>query len=236
MDSRPRKNRMKNVLLASVAVVGVLSFTNAAPAQTMNQGAAKEAPPAAAQKSEVPAHAPAAKPSIAQSATVPAPKAGAAVEEKAGPKTQQHAQDKAAPKALPDKAAADAKPDAKPSVGTTAPAAPNSKDTKDTKVPAGSPTTGAAASGAKAAAASPPAEKRAQIVSAIKQEKVEAVTNVNFTITVGSRVPSTVRFYSVPSYVVTIYPEWSGYEYIFVNGRYLIVRPMTHEIVYIIEG
>jgi hypothetical protein len=225
---------MKNVLLASVAVVSLLSFTNAAPAQSMNQGGAKEAPPAASQKSEAPAHAPAAKPSVAQSATVPAPKAGAVVEEKATPKAAQHAQEKAAPKAQPDKAAADVKPDAKPSAATTAPAA--STTAKDTKAPASSATTGAAASGPTAAAAAPPAEKRAQIVSAIKQEKVEAVTNVNFNISIGSMVPSTVRFYSVPSHIVTIYPEWSGYEYILVNGRYLIVRPRTHEIVYIIEG
>ena len=34
----------------------------------------------------------------------------------------------------------------------------------------------------------------------------------------------------------TIYPEWRGYEVILVHGRYVIVRPQTHEIVYIIEG
>jgi len=156
------------------------------------------------------------------------------VEEKAAPKAAQQAQEKAAPQAQPGKAAADVKPDAKPSAATTAPAA--STTAKDTKAPATSPTTGAAASGSAAAVAAPPAEKRAQIVSAIKQEKVEAVTNVNFSISVGAMVPSTVRFYSVPSHIVTIYPEWSGYEYILVNGRYLIVRPRTHEIVYIIEG
>jgi hypothetical protein len=225
---------MKNALLASVAVVSLLSFTNAA----LSEGGAKEAPPAASQKSEAPATAPAAKPSVTQSTTTPAPKAGAVAEDKAAPKAAQQAQEKAAPKAQPDKAAADVKPDAKPgakpSAATTAPAA--STTAKDTKAPAASSTTGAAASGSTAAVAAPPAEKRAQIVSAIRKEKVEAVTNVNFSISVGSMVPSTVRFYSVPSHIVTIYPEWSGYEYILVNGRYLIVRPKTHEIVYIIEG
>jgi len=221
---------MKNALLASVAVASLLSFSGAAQAQSM-QGGAKEAPPAP-QKSESPATAPAAKPSVTQSTTTP--KAGAVVEDKAAPKAAQ-AQEKAAPKAQPDKAAADVKPDAKPSAA--APAAPATSTTaKDTKAPAPSSTTGAAASGSAAAVAAPPAEKRAQIVSAIKQEKIEAVTNVNFSISIGAMVPSTVRFYSVPSHIVTIYPEWSGYEYILVNGRYLIVRPRTHEIVYIIEG
>ena len=36
--------------------------------------------------------------------------------------------------------------------------------------------------------------------------------------------------------IVEIYPEWRGYEVILVKGRYVIVRPQTHEIVYIIEG
>ena len=224
---------MKNALLASVAVASLLSFSGAAQAQSM-QGGAKEAPPAP-QKSESPATAPAAKPSVTQSTTTPPAKAGAAVEDKAAPKAAQQAQEKAAPKAQPDKAAADVKPDAKPSAA--APAAPATSTTaKDTKAPAPSSTTGAASSGSAAAVAAPPAEKRAQIVSAIKQEKIEAVTNVNFSISIGAMVPSTVRFYSVPSHIVTIYPEWSGYEYILVNGRYLIVRPRTHEIVYIIEG
>jgi len=224
---------MKNTLLASVAVVSLLSCSSAVLAQSTNQGGAKEAPPSAAQKSESPPTAPAAKPSVTQS-TTPAPKAGVAVEEKVAPKAPQQAQEKAAPKAQPNKAAADVKPDAKPSAATTAPAA--SATAKDTKAPATSPTTGAAASGSVAAVSAPPAEKRAQIVSAIKQEKVEALTNVTFSISVGAMVPATVRFYSVPSHIVTIYPEWSGYEYILVNGRYLIVRPRTHEIVYIIEG
>jgi hypothetical protein len=31
-------------------------------------------------------------------------------------------------------------------------------------------------------------------------------------------------------------PEWRGYQVILVNGRYIVVRPQTYEIVYIIEG
>jgi hypothetical protein len=94
-------------------------------------------------------------------------------------------------------------------------------------------TTGNAATSATAA---PPAEKRTQIVSAIKSEKIEATTNVNFNISVGTRVPGNVRFHPLPSRIVEIYPEWRGFDVIFVNGRYIIVRPETHEIVYIIEG
>jgi hypothetical protein len=94
-------------------------------------------------------------------------------------------------------------------------------------------TTGNAATSATAA---PPAEKRTQIVSAIRSEKIEETTNVNFNISVGTTIPGTVRFHPLPSRIVEIYPEWRGYEVIFVHGQYIIVRPQTHEIVYIIEG
>jgi Protein of unknown function (DUF1236) len=104
-----------------------------------------------------------------------------------------------------------------------------------TKSPADSKsqTTGNAATSATAA---PPAEKRTQIVSAIKSEKIEETTNVNFNISVGTRIPGNVRFHPLPSRIVEIYPEWRGYDVIFVHGQYIIVRPQTHEIVYIIEG
>jgi hypothetical protein len=115
---------------------------------------------------------------------------------------------------------------------------PNSKDMKnptaETKSPAAdSKTTGNAATSATAA---PPAEKQPQIVSAIKREKVEEVTNVNFNISIGTAVPSTVRYYPLPSRIVEIYPEWRGYDFILVRGKYIILRPRTHEIIYIIEG
>ena len=96
-----------------------------------------------------------------------------------------------------------------------------------------SKTTGNAATSATAA---PPPEKQTQISSAIRSERVEEVTNVNFDISVGARIPTSVRFHTLPSRIVEIYPEWRGYEFILVRGRYIIVRPQTHEIVYIIEG
>ena len=94
-------------------------------------------------------------------------------------------------------------------------------------------TTGNAATSATSA---PPAEKRTQIVSAIRSEKIQETTNVNFNISVGAMVPTSVRFHPLPPRIVEIYPEWRGYEVILVSGRYIIVRPQTHEIVYIIEG
>ena len=55
-------------------------------------------------------------------------------------------------------------------------------------------------------------------------------------ISVGTAVPASVHFHPLPPRIVEIYPEWRGYEVILVSGRYIIVRPQTREIVYIIEG
>ena len=119
---------------------------------------------------------------------------------------------------------------------------PNSTTTsKDLKTPTAeskpaasdNKTTGNAATTATAA---PPAEKRTQITSAIKQEKVEEVTKVNFNVSIGTAVPAGIRYHALPARIVEIYPEWRGYEFILVRGRYVILRPQTHEIVYIIEG
>ena len=103
------------------------------------------------------------------------------------------------------------------------------KGTTDSK----SQTTGNAATSATAA---PPPEKRTQINTAIRSEKIQETTNVNFNISVGTAVPASVHFHPLPPRIVEIYPEWRGYEVILVNGRYVIVRPQTREIVYIIEG
>jgi hypothetical protein len=113
--------------------------------------------------------------------------------------------------------------------GTARPATADSKTGTDTK---SSTTTGNAATSATVA---PPAEKRTQISAAIKQEKVTEVTNVNFSLSIGTRVPASVHFYPVPARVIEIYPEWRGYDFILVRGEYIILRPGTHEIVYILE-
>jgi hypothetical protein len=103
-----------------------------------------------------------------------------------------------------------------------------------TNQPGGAQTTTGAVTSARVAA--PPPEKQTQIVSAIKSERIQETTNVNVNISVGTVLPATVRFHPLPPRIVEIYPEWRGFEVIFIHGRYVIVRPQTREIVYIIEG
>jgi hypothetical protein len=114
--------------------------------------------------------------------------------------------------------------------------AKGSKSQTTTQSQTGQKSTTTTGNAATSATAAPPAEKQTQIASAIRSEKIEETTNVNFELNIGTRVPTNVRFYPLPPRIVEIYPEWRGYEVIRVRGRYVIVRPQTHEIVYIIEG
>jgi len=73
-------------------------------------------------------------------------------------------------------------------------------------------------------------------VRTVIREKVKAqpLTNVNFSINVGTRVPRDVRYYPVPAELVTINPGWRGYHFILVNDQIVIIDPATFEIVEII--
>jgi hypothetical protein len=65
---------------------------------------------------------------------------------------------------------------------------------------------------------------------------VKPVTNVNFSISVGTRVPRTVTFHPVPTEIVTIYPDWRGYEFFLVRDEIIIVNPRTLEIVAVLPA
>jgi hypothetical protein len=45
-----------------------------------------------------------------------------------------------------------------------------------------------------------------------------------------------VRFYPLPAEVVTIYPEWRGYEFILVRDEILVIDPNTYEIVAVLNA
>jgi hypothetical protein len=92
-------------------------------------------------------------------------------------------------------------------------------------------TTGQAGAGAKLST-----EQRTQITSVIKEQRVQPVTNVNFSISVGTRVPRDVSFHTLPERVVTIYPEWRRYKFILVKEQIVIVDPNTYEIVAVLES
>ena len=91
-------------------------------------------------------------------------------------------------------------------------------------------TTGQAGAGAKLST-----EQRTQITTVIRNEHVAPVTNVNFSISVGTRIPREVRYHPLPAEVVTIYPEWRGYNYVLVRDQIVVIDPQTLEIVAILN-
>jgi len=86
------------------------------------------------------------------------------------------------------------------------------------------------------AAAKLSTEQRTQITSVIREERVAPVTNVNFAISVGTRVPREgIELHALPSRVVTIYPEWRSYRYVLVREQIVIIDPNTYEIVAVLD-
>jgi hypothetical protein len=79
-------------------------------------------------------------------------------------------------------------------------------------------------------------EQRTTIRTVIKAQNVKPATNVNFSIAVGTQVPRTVTFYPVPRQLVTIYPDWQGYEYFLVGDQIIVVNPRTLHIVAVLEA
>ena len=75
-------------------------------------------------------------------------------------------------------------------------------------------------------------EQRTRITTIIRDEHVAPVNNVDFAVSVGTRVPrESVHLQALPSQVVSVYPEWRGYEFFLVHDQIVVVDPRTLEIV-----
>lgn len=92
-------------------------------------------------------------------------------------------------------------------------------------------TVGQAGAGAKLST-----EQRTKITSVIKNEHVAPVNDVKFNVSVGTRVPHDVAFHPLPADVVTIYPEWRGYNFILVRDEIVVIDPHTYEIIAVINS
>jgi len=63
---------------------------------------------------------------------------------------------------------------------------------------------------------------------------VPRANNVNFSINVGTTVPTSVRVVEVPSTLIEIHPEWRGHMY-FVVGEEIIIVDRNHRIIAVIQ-
>lgn len=94
-----------------------------------------------------------------------------------------------------------------------------------------SETVGQAGAGAKLTT-----EQRTRITTVIRDQHVAPVNNVNFAVSIGTRVPRDIGFHPLPAEIVTIYPEWRGYEFFLVRNEIVVVDPRTLEIVAVLEA
>jgi hypothetical protein len=235
----------KNTLLMSVAVAALIAGVGVASAQAPS--------PAPAAKQSAPAEkmGPALKETTGQAspetkapdAAKPGQKAG---EPKADSKKDKGAQAptpaakstagqaQAQDKDLPSKGktSSDMKADTKAKADVKT----DTKSSDKSSEKAGDAKAATTGQGAAGAAASLSTEQRTTIRTAVKQQNAKPMTNVNFSISVGTRVPRSVHFYRVPMELVQIYPRWRGYEYFLVGDQIIVVNPRTHEIVAVLEA
>jgi hypothetical protein len=148
-----------------------------------------------------------------------------AAQDKAKPAADKPAQEKAADQAKPgeNKAAQDKAAQDK---------AAQDKAAQDKSNPAKNTTASEPArAGSDKSAATVAPEKQAKISEVLAKEKVEPVTNVNFSISIGTSVPERVRARRLPDEIVVVVPEYRGYDYIVVEDDIVIIEPRTRKIV-----
>jgi hypothetical protein len=79
-------------------------------------------------------------------------------------------------------------------------------------------------------------QQQTRVRETVLKQRGNRVTNVNFSVTIGTRVPRSVRLAPLPATVIEIVPEYRSYHYVVVRDDILIVDPGTYEIVYVLPG
>jgi hypothetical protein len=77
-------------------------------------------------------------------------------------------------------------------------------------------------------------EQRTKIRQTVLTGNAPRATNVNFSVSVGTVVPTSVRVVAVPTVIVDIHPEWRGYMYFVVDDQIIIVD-RGHRIIAVLD-
>ena len=154
----------------------------------------------------------------------------AQAQDKDGMKGQKQAQDKDRVKGEKKAQKADSKKQGAESESTKSGTSAQS-DTKS-----GSSTSAQSDKSSGGAQASLTTEQKTKIrETVIRSSNAPRVTNVNFSVRVGTVVPRTVRFVALPPILIDIYPQWRGYHYFIVEEEIVIIDPRTLRIIAIIN-
>ncbi len=240
--------KIKKLLLATVAAAALIAGHGFASAE----GAPKQEGPA--QRTESPAPAPSAQQNAPAEKMAPANKAAQDKGPDSKPMTtgqgqsgsqmsqDQKAQDqKSAPaqrssseqrgtsgQGAQQKASETAKPDASKNAADSKSDATKSGNSAQSTTNAKPQTTGSAPSGGSVTLTT---EQKTKVRSTVLTSSAPRVTNINFSINVGTVVPRTVKIVAVPTTLVEIHPAWRGYMYFVYNDEIIIVEPGTMRIV-----
>jgi hypothetical protein len=76
-------------------------------------------------------------------------------------------------------------------------------------------------------------EQRTKVRETVLVGNAPRANNVNFALTVGTAVPTSVRVVEVPPTLIEIHPDWRGHMY-FVVGDEIIIVDRNHHIVAVI--
>ncbi|WLB24318.1 DUF1236 domain-containing protein [Bradyrhizobium japonicum] len=73
--------------------------------------------------------------------------------------------------------------------------------------------------------------QRTRVSESVSHLNVQPLTNVNFSVSVGTAIPRDVRLQQLPADVVEIVPQYRGYNFVLVRDEIVIVDPSSYQIV-----
>lgn len=73
--------------------------------------------------------------------------------------------------------------------------------------------------------------QRTRVSESVLHLNVQPLTNVNFSVSVGTAIPRDVRLQQLPADVVEIVPQYRGYNFVLVRDEIVIVDPSSYQIV-----
>jgi hypothetical protein len=74
-------------------------------------------------------------------------------------------------------------------------------------------------------------QQRTRISRSVARLDVKPLSNVNFSLSVGTAVPRDIRLTALPADIVEIVPQYRGYDFVAVRDEIVIVDPSTYQIV-----
>jgi hypothetical protein len=74
-------------------------------------------------------------------------------------------------------------------------------------------------------------QEQTRISQSIARLNVRPLTNVNFSVAVGTVVPRDVRLQPLPADIVQVVPQYRGYNFVVVRDEIVIVEPASYKIV-----